>query len=119
MLSAANAIAQSPQPKSPQEPEKPDMLPPLPEGARARLASENGDAVEEGIRDLERAVELKPDDRDAMVYLSLLYRQKADLEVEESARQDGLRIAEEWVDKALAIRHKQTSPPSDQEIPPQ
>jgi len=103
----------------PRDPEKPDMLPPLPEDARARLASENGAAVEEGIQDLEKALELKPDDRDAMAYLNLLYRQKADLEVEEGARQDDLRLAQAWVDKAIAISRKQTSPPSDQEGPQQ
>jgi tetratricopeptide (TPR) repeat protein len=101
--------------KLPPDPEKPDVLPPLPEDARARLASENGAAVEEGIQDLEKALELKPDDWDAMAYVDLLYRQKAELEVEEGARQNDLRIAEEWVDKAIAISHKQTSPPSGQE----
>jgi tetratricopeptide (TPR) repeat protein len=103
----------------PRDPERPDMLPPLPEDARARLASENGAAVEEGIQDLEKALELKPDDRNAMAYLNLLYRQKADLEVEEGARQDDLRIARAWVDKAIAISRKQTSPPSDQQGPQQ
>jgi tetratricopeptide (TPR) repeat protein len=103
----------------PQDPEKPGMLPPLPEDARARLASENGDAVEEGIRELEKAVELKPDYFDAMAYLNLLYRQKADLEVEEGARQNDLRIADGWVDKAIAIRRKKTSPPPSEEAPQQ
>jgi tetratricopeptide (TPR) repeat protein len=101
----------------PRDPEKTDMLPRLPEDARARLASENGAAVEEGIHDLEKAIELKPHDRDAMAYLSLLYRQKSDLEVEEDARQNDLRIAQDWVDKALAVAHQQTAPPSDQEGP--
>jgi tetratricopeptide (TPR) repeat protein len=103
----------------PHDPEKPGMLPPLPKDARARLASENGAAVEEGLQNLEKALERKADDRDAMVYLNLLYRQKADLEVEEGARQNDLRIAQEWVDKALAIARKQTSPPSDQQGPQQ
>jgi tetratricopeptide (TPR) repeat protein len=104
---------------SPQDPEEPGVLPPLPEDARGRLAAENGEAVEEGIRDLEKAIELKPDNWDAMAYLNLLYRQKADLEAEEVARQNDLRIAQEWVDKAIAIRKKKTSPPSDQEGPQQ
>jgi tetratricopeptide (TPR) repeat protein len=103
----------------PRDPKKPTMLPPLPEDARDRLASENGDSVEEGIRDLEKAIELKPDHVDAMAYLSLLYRQKADLEVAEDARQNDLRIADGWVDKAIAIRRKNASPPSDQEGPQQ
>jgi tetratricopeptide (TPR) repeat protein len=103
----------------PQDPQRPGMLPPLPEDARDRLASENGDTVEEGIRDLEKAIELKPDDFDAMAYLNLLYRQKAELEVAEDARQNDLWIADGWVDKAIAIGRKNTSPPSDQEGPRQ
>jgi tetratricopeptide (TPR) repeat protein len=99
----------------PQDPEKPGMLPPLPEDDRARLASENGPAVEEGIKNLKKAIELKPDSRDAMAYLNLLYRQKSDLEVDEDARQNDLRIAQEWVDKALAIARQQTSPTPGQE----
>ena len=103
----------------PRDSEKPNMLPPLPEDARARLESENGPAVEEGIRDLVKALELKPDDGYAMVYLNLLYRQKADLEVDDGARQEDLKIAEEWVDKALAIRRKNTPQPPDQKGPQQ
>jgi len=103
----------------PRDPNRPSTLPPLPEDARARLASENGDAVEEGIQDLKKALELKPDDSDAMAYLNLLYRQKADLEVEEGDRQADLRIADEWVDKFIAIRRKKTSPSSGEEAPQQ
>jgi tetratricopeptide (TPR) repeat protein len=103
----------------PQNPEKPGLLPPLPEEARARLACENGAAVEEGIQALEKALELKPDDFNAMAYLNLLYRQKADLESEEDARQNDLRIADEWVDKAIAVSRKKHPPPSDQENPQQ
>lgn len=104
---------------SPRDPKNPNTLPPLPEEARARLSSENGEAVEEGIQNLAKALELKPDDLDAMAYLNLLYRQKADLEVEEDARQADLRKADEWVNKAIATRRRETSPPSDEEAPPQ
>jgi len=98
----------------PQDAEKPNLLPPLPEAARARLASENGPAVKEGLQDLKKAIELKPDDSDAMAYLNLLYRQKAELEITEDARQDDLRTADEWVNKALEAR-KKASPPSGQQ----
>jgi tetratricopeptide (TPR) repeat protein len=98
----------------PRDADKPNMLPPLPEDARARLASENGAAVEEGLQDLKKAIELKPDDSDAMAYLNLLYRQKAELEITEGARQDDLRIANEWVNKALEARKKAPSPSGQQ-----
>jgi hypothetical protein len=53
---------------------------------------------------LEKAVQLKPNDSEAMVYLNLVYRQKADLEADASARAADLKQAEDWVDKALALR---------------
>jgi hypothetical protein len=53
---------------------------------------------------LEKAVQLKPNDSEAMVYLNLVYRQKADLEPDASAREADLKQAEDWVEKALALR---------------
>ena len=37
-------------------------------------------SFDEGITNLQKAIELKPDYDDAMAYLNLLYRQKADME---------------------------------------
>jgi hypothetical protein len=39
-----------------------------------------------------------------MVYLNLMYRQKADLESDAAARQADLKQAEDWTNKALALR---------------
>jgi hypothetical protein len=101
----------------PQDPSNPGMLPPFPEDARVRLASENGAAVEDGIQNLKKVIELKPDDIDSMAYLNLLYRQKADLEASDDARREDLRIADEWVNKALETRRRQTPQGSQQQTP--
>ncbi len=101
----------------PRDSKDPDTLPPLPEEARVRLASENGALVEEGMQSLEKAIELRPNDFSTMAYLNLLYREKADLEGDENARQDDLRTADGWVEKALAKRRQQDPPPSDPEEP--
>ena len=88
----------------PKDPKDPGTLPPFPAKARAQLEEENGPLVKEGVEVLEKAIQLKPNDFDTMAYLNLMYRQKADLEVDASAREADLKQAENWVDKALALK---------------
>jgi len=88
----------------PKDPKDPSSLPPFPEKARAQLAEENGPLVKEGLEVLEKAIQLKPNDFDTMSYLNLLYRQKADLEPDAAAREADLKQAEDWTNKALALR---------------
>ena len=82
----------------------PDTLPPLPEKARAELEKDNGPLVAEGLKALQKAVELKPNYSDAMVYLSLTYRQRVDLDADKNTHEADLQQANEWVQKALDIR---------------
>ncbi len=89
---------------APKDPAKPDVLPPLPEKARAALAAKNGPLVDEGLKALKKDLELKPNDSDGMGYLSLLEREKADLERDAEARQTDLKDADDWVHKALDVR---------------
>jgi len=88
----------------PKDPKDPGTLPPFPAKARAQLEEENGPLVKEGVEVLEKAIQLKPNDFDTMAYLNLMYRQKADLETDASAREADLKQAENWVDKALALK---------------
>jgi len=88
----------------PKDPAKPDVLPPLPEKARAELAEKNNALVDEAIKSLQKAIELKPNYDDAMAYLSLMDREKADLERDKNAEAADLKEAETWVQKALDTR---------------
>jgi tetratricopeptide (TPR) repeat protein len=88
----------------PRDPKNPSSLPPFPEKARAQLEEENAPLVKEGVEVLEKANQLKPNDFETMSYLNLIYRQKADLEPNAAAREDDLKQAEDWTDKALALR---------------
>ena len=90
----------------PKDISNPDTLPPLPEKARAELAKDNGPLVDEGLKALQKAVELKPNYSDAMVYLSLTYRQRADLDPDSSTHEADLQQANDWVQKALDIRKR-------------
>ncbi len=89
---------------TPKDPLKPDTLPPLPEKQRAKLQQTNGQVVDEGVDALKKDIELKPNDADAYAYLNLLYREKADIEAQESARLQDVKTANEFVQKSLNIR---------------
>lgn len=92
---------------NPKDPSKPGILPPLPEKARKELADENGPLVEEGIQALEKALELRPNDFTALSYLNLMYREKADLEDNATARDEDLAKADDLVHKALGLKKQE------------
>jgi tetratricopeptide (TPR) repeat protein len=89
---------------TPKDPKQPEVLPPFPKKALADLADQNGPLVEEGINALTKAIELKPNDSDSMVYLNLMYRQKAEIETEANAREADVRTANDWMEKALLAK---------------
>ena len=48
---------------------------------------------------------LRPDYDDAMAYLNLMYREKADVECDDlAARADDLKTADHWVDETLRVK---------------
>lgn len=84
---------------------------PLPSSIRGEYASKNGPLIEEGITDLQKAISLKPDYDDAMAYLNLLYRRKADM-VESAEERDALKKqAEDLVEKVKEIKQKRLENP--------
>lgn len=63
--------------------------------------------IQDGIDNLNKALQLRPDYDDAMAYMNLLYREKADLECDDpSTRSADLKTADEWVDRTLAEKKK-------------
>jgi tetratricopeptide (TPR) repeat protein len=70
-----------------------------------KLRATNQEKVAEGIQMLDKALQLRPDYDDAMAYLNLMYREKADIEcTDEAARAADLKTADEWVDKTMATK---------------
>jgi tetratricopeptide (TPR) repeat protein len=70
-----------------------------------QLKAKNMPAVQEGIDNLKKAIELRPDYDDAMAYMNLMYREKADIECDDlAAREADLKTADSWLDKNLAVR---------------
>ncbi len=79
-------------------------LPKLPEKARDELVKDNGTLLDEGLKALQKAVELKPNDFDTMAYLNLMYRQKADIDDTSEGRDADFKTADDWQQKALDLR---------------
>ena len=71
---------------------------------RQALAERNSALVDEGMQMLNKAMELRTDYDDAMAYLNLLYREKADLQETAEAREADLKAADQWMDKSLDIK---------------
>jgi tetratricopeptide (TPR) repeat protein len=78
----------------------------------ARFERDYSAVVDEGISELKKAIDLKPDYDDAMAYLNLLYRQKADMEGSAAQRNEDLRMADDLVDQVKAWRLKRAGSPS-------
>lgn len=69
------------------------------------IKSENGALVEEALNYLNQAILNRANYDDAMAYINLVYRRKADLDWgNEAAREDDIAKAEEWRNKAMAAR---------------
>ena len=66
---------------------------PMPPQWPLSSAVSTAQTVDEGINDLKKAIETSPDYDDAMAYLNLLYRQKADMETTAGCARRG---SEEW-----------------------
>ena len=66
------------------------------------IKAQNGALVEEALGYLNQAVENRPNYDDAMAYINLVYRRKADLDWDnEAARKDDIAKASEWRNKAM------------------
>ncbi len=84
---------------------RPEDPGPLPEGvAKQDLLNRYTPTVEDGIANLKRALEIEPKYDDAMAYMNLFIRERADLR---STREEYLRDvaeADQWVQRALETK---------------
>jgi DNA-binding SARP family transcriptional activator len=69
------------------------------------LKVKNMPVIQEGIDSLNKALQLRADYDDAMAYLNLMYREKADVECDDlSVRAGDLKTADHWVDETLRVK---------------
>ncbi|HEX8879923.1 MAG TPA: tetratricopeptide repeat protein [Candidatus Acidoferrum sp.] len=84
---------------------------PLPPSVRGAYTAKYGSLVDEGIASLKKAIELRPDYDDAMAYLNLMYRRKADMVESADERDTLLKQADALVDKVKEIKQKRAEQP--------
>jgi tetratricopeptide (TPR) repeat protein len=85
--------------------DKGDGNPGLPKKECQKLVAQNTPLVDEALDVLHKAVDLRPNYEDAMAYINLSYRRKAELECgDDAARKADLQQAQEWTEKAMAAR---------------
>jgi tetratricopeptide (TPR) repeat protein len=77
----------------------------MPKKTCQQVQQQNSDLVNEGMKYLQIAVNDRPNYDDAMQYLNLMYRRKADLDCgDDAARKADLAQAQDWVHKAMGAR---------------
>jgi tetratricopeptide (TPR) repeat protein len=76
-----------------------------PKNVMSPLKAENGPLVEEGLQYLNQAVANRANYDDAMAYLNLIYRRKADVDYGDAAAvKSDIAAAEDWRTKAMGTR---------------
>src|SRR5260370_27229253 len=69
------------------------------------MRGKNTANVQEGIDNLNKALKLRPDYDDAMAYMNLMYRERADIQCDDpAAGAADLKTADDWVDKTMATK---------------
>jgi tetratricopeptide (TPR) repeat protein len=82
-----------------------DSLPAKDKKVCAQVREKNTANVQEGIDNLNKALQLRPDYDDAMAYLNLMFRERADIQCDDpAARAADLKTADDWVDKTMATK---------------
>jgi tetratricopeptide (TPR) repeat protein len=85
---------------------------PMPPDIRGDYIKDNSPLIDEGISNLKKALELRPDYDDAMAYMNLLLRRKADEATAPTERADLLKQADDLVEKAKEIKQKKMETPA-------
>jgi len=87
---------------------------PMPPKMAADYAQKYQQVVDEGIDYAKKAMDRRPQYDDAMSYLSLLYRRKADMETDPKARDADTQQADDLMHKIQIIRQQRMENPSTQ-----
>lgn len=85
---------------------------PLPPDLRDQYAQDYGPMVDDGIAKLQKAIQLQPDYDDAMAYLNLLLRRKADMVASSDDRDALEKQADDLVDQVKEIKERKAAAPT-------
>jgi len=96
-----------------------DSLPAKNKKVCAATREKNWANIGDGIDNLNKAIQLRPDYDDAMAYMNLMYRERADVQCEDpAAREQDLKMADEWVDKTIATKKLKAEKAEDRTTSP-
>ena len=76
---------------------------------RDALKEKYSATIEDGIQNLNKALEVDPEYDDAMAYLNLLIRERADLAETPDQYKADIKVADDWVQKALDTKKKKAA----------
>jgi tetratricopeptide (TPR) repeat protein len=77
----------------------------LPKKECQDLATQNTPLINDGFDYLNKAIQIRPNYEDAMAYLNLMYRRKAETECgNDAARKADIAQADSWREKAMGVR---------------
>lgn len=71
---------------------------------REQIKARQWNQIEQGIKDLEKALELDREYDEAMAYLNLLFRQRADLQDTPEAYKKDTEVADTWIQRTLETK---------------
>lgn len=71
---------------------------------KEELKAQHLGAINEGLKNLERALQLDPEYDDAMAYVNLLTRERADLVDTQEEYKKEIEVADNWIQKALQAK---------------
>ncbi len=98
---------------------RPEQPGPLSNAAvRQELLARYSPMIADGIANLEKALEIDPQYDDAMAYINLLIRERADLRSTREEYRRDVDVADQWVGKALAAKRSRASTATSQYAPP-
>ena len=69
---------------------------------KEEMLAQYGPMIDEGLKNLDKCLEIDPEYEDAMSYKNLLIRERADLADNKDDYAAQIKVANEWTDKALA-----------------
>jgi Tfp pilus assembly protein PilF len=72
--------------------------------AREALSAKYAEVIDSGLKGLEKALEIDKEYDDAMAYMNLLIRERADLASDNAAYEKDIEAADMWMQKALETR---------------
>jgi tetratricopeptide (TPR) repeat protein len=81
---------------------------------KEELKAKYGPVVDSGLASLDKALQIDPEYDDAMAYENLLIRERADLVDNKDEYEKQIKIADDWVQKALATKKAKAEKKSQQ-----